>query len=725
MNKIGQSLFFACALTLAPVAANAQTPNTPVSQMERIGRGAVAIPDGTLGKGNFVSWRLLGTDDVKATTFNLYRNGTLIASNLNGPTSFVDSLGTTTSTYKLETVVNGTVTETTDGITPWEGYFKKLKLQQPDASVTNNDDVYYPNDCSVADVDGDGEYEIIVKWDPQHKGPSKDNSQSGKTCNVILDCYKFDGTRLWSINLGPNIRAGAHYTQFLVYDFDGDGKAEVICKTAPWSKDGKGNFVTAAADDAEIKNADNSKSYRNSNGFVVSGPEYLTVFNGQTGAAIHTIFYRPNRAGGVGGSADLPSDAYWGKKGDKGNRADRFLATVAYLGGQDANPSAVFVRGYYMRSFFWAVDFDGSKLKTRWLHESADKNTVNLTDANGKVTTTKYTKSTSGKGSATAYNNGNHNLSCADVDGDGKDEIIMGSCAIDDDGSLLYATGMGHGDAIHLGDLNPDRPGLEVFEIHEEKNMPYGWDVHDAATGEILYSAAGTGDNGRGMAADVVASNRGYEFWSSNDRDIRSVASGDVVSTKHVSQDFRLYWDGDLQDELFDGKYSSGTGKCSPQVVSVNADGSQAPQILVNGYYFTDTEHLGDPQTCNTTKATPCLIADLFGDWREEIIMWDWSDKATLDIYSTTIPTEYRVPTLMHDHTYRMGVTWQQTAYNQPPHLGYYLPDYARSFTPAGINAVKTTDNAEKNSITYNLAGQRVSNSYKGIVVMNGKKVVK
>ena len=732
MKKTKLSLLLACGMALTATGTMAQGPHsTSLKQMEKLDRGLVVIPNGTLGRGNFISWRMLGTDD-KNVGFELYRNGSLIAGGtsgnpLDGGTCYVDTTGTANDSYSLKayaTDMSGTtVVGTAEDVRPWSGYYKKLQLQAPDPTVNNNDTLYYPNDCSVGDVDGDGQYEIIVKWDPQGKGPSKDNSQKGKTCNVVLDCYKLDGTRLWSINLGPNIRAGAHYTQFLVYDFDGDGKAEVMCKTAPGSKDGQGKYVTLAADDDAIKNADNAKSYRNSNGYVNDGPEYLTVFNGATGAAVNTVFYNPNRAGGLGGAPSHPSKSFWGD--NYGGRADRYLATVAYLAGKDENPSAVFVRGYYTRSYFWAVDFDGSKLKTRWLHASTDKNTVTVTDADGHTTTTKHSRSTSGKGSATAFGNGNHNLSCADVDGDGKDEIIMGSCAIDDNGSLLYATGMGHGDAIHLGDLNPDRPGLEVFEVHEEKNMPYGWDVHDAATGEILFSAAGSSDNGRGMAADVMASDRGYEFWSSNDRSLRSAATGEVVSTKSLSQCFRLYWNGDLQDELFDGKYSTSTGKCSPQVVSLNSNGTQTVTEKINGYYFTDHQHLGTPQTCNTTKATPCLIADLFGDWREEIVMWDWSDKTSLDIYSTTIPTDYRIPTLMHDHTYRMGVAWQQTAYNQPAHLGYYLPDYAAEFTPAGISAVTTENGTEADANVYNVAGQRVGKAFKGLVIVGGKKVIR
>lgn len=587
--------------------------------------------------------------------------------------------------------------------------------------MSNNDSKYIPNDCSVGDVDGDGEYEIFVKWDPAGSMPFKDNSQSGKTGNVIIDCYKLNGTRLWSVNLGPNIRAGAHYTQFLVYDFDGDGKAEMICKTAPGSRDGRGIFVTKAADDADIKNVNNNQSFRNSKGYILSGPEYLTVFNGQNGRAVNTIFYRPNRAGGVGGSADMPVKSFWGD--NYGNRCDRFNATVAYLAGANKNPSAVFERGYYTRNYLWAVDYSGGKLQTRWLSASISANEVDVTKADGQVR--KYTRktSTSGSGSCTAYGNGNHNLSCADVDGDGRDEIILGASAIDDDGKVMYATGYGHGDAMHLGDLMPDHDGLEVFSVHEAK--PYGWDIHDAKTGKILASATGSADNGRGMAADIVANSRGYEYWSANDRTIRNAASGSKVGEKDMSMNFRIYWDGTLQDNLFDGRLNTKTGKYSPEITAMSADGKTVSWLNVNGQWF-DKGKLGSPQACNYTKETPCLQADLFGDWREELVMWDGDNPAQLDIYMSTYPTEYRVPTLMHDHTYRMGITWQQSAYNQPPHLGYYLPDYAIKDTVSTAITQPTTDEgSDKVATTWTLQGAPQSgNQGRGIVIRNGKKYI-
>ena len=477
-----------------------QELTTPESQMEKLGRGVVALPQ---TKGIFISWRLLGTDDAR-TTFDVIRNGEVIAENLK-VSNYSDEAGTKDSRYQVVCKVNGKAIETSNEVTPWAKNYMTLALDRPGTGALGGE--YSPNDCSVGDVDGDGEYEIFVKWDPSN---SKDNSQSDKTDKVFIDCYKLNGTKLWRIDLGVNIRAGAHYTQFMVYDFDGDGKAEMMCKTAPGTKDGTGIYVNQAATDNKIKAADNDKDWRTSAGRVDGGHEYLTVFNGQTGEAIHTIAYYPNR-NALAELSEASGTFNWddrsGKKdrGDYGNRGERYLAAVAYLGGPNANPSGIFCRGYYTYAYVWAVDFDGTQLNHRWLHRSDSRTQYSVVDAD-MIESAKITApiATRGEGSNTLYSNGNHNLSIADVDGDGRDEIIWGSAALDDNGKLLYATGFGHGDAIHLGAMDPDRKGMQVFEVHEEKGT-YSWDLHDAATGEIIFKGGNAGkDNGRGMAADVI-----------------------------------------------------------------------------------------------------------------------------------------------------------------------------------------------------------------------------
>lgn len=669
-------------MSVHPIVAQ----NASSSNMEHLDRGVVALP--AQGKGIFVSWRMLGTDS-KNVCFDVVRDGKVIASHIKA-TNYTDQDGKAAHTYQIVTYqempkADGIAPrEVSQKVKPWTDLYKSLPIDRPKGGTTpdGRSYTYTPNDCSVGDVDGDGEYEIILKWDPSN---SHDNSHNGYTGDVIFDCYKLSGKKLWRINLGKNIRAGAHYTQFLVYDFDGDGKAEMICKTSAGSKDGKEKFVNEAATDEDIRCLDNKADYRNGAGRVQTGPELLTVFNGKTGQAIHTIWYNPNRAFGVGrqvAEGESLKDGFpayssvWGDKGNYGNRGERYLAGVAFLDGKDHLPSAVMCRGYYTRSYLWAVDFDGKQLKTKWLHASTT--------------------------SGTAYAQGAHSLAVGDVDGDGCDEITYGSAAINNDGTLLYSTGLGHGDAQHLGDLDPDRPGLEYFMVHEE--YPYGSDLRDAKTGEILYRTLDRDDTGRGLAADIDANHRGYEMWSSDNPEVRDCKGNVVIEAKDAwkkrsgekkkkqapqqgdwnrnekttfravspmpAMNFRIYWDGDLQDELL----ANGRAPHFPPYIQ-KWNGKEAVALpLSNGKQLFE---MGHSVSCNWTKATPNLQADLFGDWREEVIYWDESDASHLNIFTTNIPTDYRVPTLMHDHIYRMGVAWQNVGYNQPPHLGYYLPDKA------------------------------------------------
>ena len=690
-------------------SAFSQEPNTPVSQMEQLDRGLIAIP-GSSGK-CFVSWRLLGTDDEN-TTFEVLKNGNPIKSNIYQTTSFMAAAGKD-DVFQVATYQNGQKVDVTSEVKPWAQGYLRIPLNRPEKLDGKE---YYPNDCSVGDVDGDGQYEIFLKWDPEN---SKDNANTGYSNPVIIDCYKLDGTQLWRVNLGINIRAGAHYTQFMVYDFDGDGKAEMICKTAPGSSDGEGKYVTEAATIDEIKNASNTVDYRNTGtvskglGHVLAGPEYLTVFNGMTGAAMHTIHYNPSRAGEMNKTSAYPAKGFWND--DYGNRADRFLACVAYLDGPDQNPSAVMCRGYYTKAYIWAVDWDGTELKTKWLHASVSKTQVDHYDSNFTKTTQTYSSNT-GKTpySYTAWGNGNHNISVADVDGDGCDEVCYGSATIDNDGKLLYAVGFGHGDAMHLADLDPDHPGYEIMDVHEEAyenkdaGIGYGYDIHDARTGEVLSSGQRDRDTGRGLAADWDAEYRGCEFTFATQTSTYNCKGRSIYDT-NPGMNFRIFWDGDAQEELLNDITISKWDKGNISTLSLAA-----------------SRATGSPASCNSTKATPCLQADIFGDWREEVILWNSTDASSINVYSSTYTTNYRVPTLMHDHVYRLGVAWQNVAYNQPPHLGYYLPDFIESFQgvePTGIVEVQAKTASGRSPI-YNLNGQRVQNASHGIFVRDGKKYV-
>ncbi|NDW11393.1 T9SS C-terminal target domain-containing protein [Bacteroides sp. 214] len=635
-------------LLLPAFQAKAQAP-----QQEVLDRGVLAMK---VTNGVFISWRLLGTD-AKETTFNIYRDGAKIHSTpANEATNYTDADGTTSSVYTVKAVVGENEIEYTKTTTVWENDYKRLELRRPaELTMPNNTTcTYSPNDMSVGDVDGDGEYELIVKWDPSN---SHDNSEAGYTGNVYLDCYKLDGTFKWRIDLGKNIRAGAHYTQFMVYDLDGDGKAEVACKTAPGTKDGLGKNVIMGSDDpeADYRNINNNTTGNERQGVIQNGPEYLTVFNGNTGAEITTVAYEPAR-----------NIVSWGDF--YGNRSDRFLACIAYLDGK--KPSLVMCRGYYTAAFLVAYDFDGTTLTRRWIHN---------------------TSTTAKQG---AYGEGAHSLSVGDVDGDGFDEIAYGSCVIDHDGKVLYRTGFGHGDATHLGDLDPDIDGLEMFMPHEDKNSPYAYTMRMAGTGEVLFSEPWTKDNGRGLSANISSEHRGYESWSSQNGNIYN-CKGEVIATSgRPSVNFRIYWDGDLLDELLDG----GNGN-TPTVTKYNGPGKGLTTLRS----FTE----GNANSCNTTKSTPCLSGDILGDWREEVIYWDRSTGSHIMIFSTTIPTVYRVPTLMHDHHYRMAIAWQNVAYNQPPHLGYYLEDLGEAMTSmskaSGSGNLTQTTEVDKSitTITY------------------------
>ena len=592
------SLFSGMSVVTSVPAAAATSP-----VVEYLDRGINAV--GT-GSGMLVSWRFLASDPDNAV-FKLYRDNTLIYTSTektNGATCFLDKSGSASSNYKVE-CYNGSSLISSDTCTlKSANAYYDIKLDRPGSSYT-------PNDMSVGDVDGDGVYELFVKWDPSN---SKDNSQKGKTDKVYIDCYKLDGTKLWRIDLGVNIRAGAHYTQFFVADFDLDGKAEMTCKTADGTVDGKGKVI-----------GDASKDYRNSSGYVLSGNEYYTLFDGETGAALDTVNYEPAR-----GTVSSWGDSY-------GNRVDRFWGTTAYLDG--VHPCVVTGRGYYTRLTATAYKVENKKLVKMWNYDSGNSNS-----------------------STNAYGDGNHNSMAADVDGDGKQEIVTGAAIIDDNGKLYYSTKQGHGDALHLGDLDPTNPGMELWICHEEKPSGYGVTLVDCDQKKIIFHNNGAGDTGRCCADNVWAGNPGAELWGNQESDGTMPVKdtkGNTLNCRRPAINFLTYWDGDLEREILDG-YTD-----SPATISkMTGDPGKTTitnLLVTDGFY-----------TCNTTKGTPCLSADIFGDWREELIVRKASGDA-IRIYCTDYDTDYRIQCLMHDPQYRTQVSAQQTAYNQPPHTSFFL----------------------------------------------------
>ncbi|MCG5454325.1 rhamnogalacturonan lyase [Micromonospora sp. PSH03] len=563
--------------------------------MEKLDRGLISVRS---GNGNLVSWRLLGTE-TSGVAFNLYRGSTKVnASPITGATNYLDSGAAAGSAYTVRAVVGDTEQAASASASQFGAGYLDVPLQVPAGGSTPSGESYSysASDASVGDLNGDGNYEIVLKWEPSN---AKDNSQSGYTGNVYVDAYTLTGTRLWRIDLGRNIRAGAHYTQFQVYDYDGDGRAEVAMKTADGTRSGTGQLIGSSSAD-----------HRNSSGYVLSGPEYLTMFNGQTGAIASTVNYDPPR-----GTVSSWGDSY-------GNRVDRFLAGTAYLDGQ--RPSLIMARGYYTRAVIAAWDFRNGTLTKRWTFDS----------------------NSSGNGAAAGQ--GNHQLSVADVDADGRQEIVYGAATIDDNGRLLHSTGNGHGDAMHVGDLDPGRAGLEVFKVDEDASKPSSY-FADARTGQVLWSTPASGDNGRGVSADIWAGSPGAESWSSAVAGLANTR-GQNVGRKPSSANFLAWWDGDPVRELLDG-------------TKIDKYGTGGETRLLDGSQVASN---------NGTKSTPTLSGDILGDWREEVI-WRTTDSRALRIYSTPTPTSTRIYTLMHDPQYRVAIAWQNTAYNQPPHPGFFI----------------------------------------------------
>ncbi len=705
-----------------------------VPQFEALDRGLVAV--GT-AEGVFLSWRLLGSEATGATDtglagpdFAVYRDGTKIAT-VTDSTNYADADGTSTAQYTVAPVVNGIELEASAPVSAWAQGYHDLPLQKPADGTTPKGEAYTyaVNDVSVGDVDGDGAYEFVVKWDPSN---SKDVSQRGYTGPVYLDTYELDGTLLNRIDLGVNIRAGAHYTQFLVYDFDGDGRSETMLKTAPGTKsisyaaDGSvagEAYITMPDDDLAAgyaqtddyrlsaagyqdhlvkmfqgwtehpevvagnwpatleeawgipvtheyplseESAEELADYfidvyalsrsgnnrlREFEGFIVDGPEYLTVFDSATGEELQTIEYKPGR-----GDDGLLWGDYAMTRIEPGNRVDRFLSGVGYFDGE--HPSAVFARGYYTRTTVATYDWDGKHLKERWYVDSGHvpmTNPFNDSPHGRDGTNPEF---------ATITTQGDHSLSLADVDADGKHELVYGSATIDDDGSLLYSSfdllppgssapgtnaRLGHGDAIHVTDIDPARPGSEIWTVHEgATGAPYGSAMRDAATGEVLFGEYSGRDTGRGMIGDILPAVPGIENWGMRLR----AADGTVIPGGSPGTNMSIRWSPDLTTQVVNGSGNQNT----------TVDDWQRGRVLT----ATDT------RTNNGTKGNPSLVADVFGDWREELLVRT-ADSTALRIYTPTEVTTHKLTTLMHDLQYRAETARQQTAYNQPAYTSYYF----------------------------------------------------
>ena len=590
----------------APLAADAAygVGGNGNAIMEYLDRGIYAIKS---GNGMFVSWRY-NANDADDAEFRLYRDDQLIYTSKAGEaTNFWDAQGSANSKYRVDTLRNGEVISSEScRFTSGTNYFD-VPLDVPrGGSINGISYTYSPNDTVVGDVDGDGQYELFVKWDPSN---SQDNSKAGADChtgNVYIDCYTLTGKKLWRVDLGRNIRAGQHYTQIAVADFDCDGKAELITKTCDGTVDGTGKVI-----------GNGSANYVNDAGTILTGPEYMTLFEGATGKALDTIEFPVLR----GDATSATAKSTWGD--NDGNRCERYNCAIAYLDG--VHPSCVYGRGYYTRLSLSAFDVRDGKLVKRWVYDTG----FNKSDP--------------------AYGCGNHNVMVADFDNDGKQEVCMGASAFDDNGKLLWSTKQLHGDAMHVGDLDPKHEGIEVFLCHEDGK--YGISLVDGRNGQIIWHYDGDKDTGRCCADNIIAGNSGAEFWGSRPAYAVYDTAGKQIGNKQPSTNFLIYWDGDLERELLDN-------------ITIT-DGA-----VINNYPAIFTAE--GCASNNGTKAVPCCTADLFGDWREELILRT-EDNSKLRIWCTNTETKYRMDTLMHDMQYRMQCGCQQSSYNQPPHPSFYL----------------------------------------------------
>lgn len=584
---------------------------------DKLDRGLVAVQT---TKGVYCSWRIQA-DEYYDVKYNLYRDGTRVNSEPLNVSNYTDTSGSASSKYTVKAVVNGVEQQASKAATVFKSNYKEIKIKH-DASLKAT---YEPNDACCADVDGDGEVEILMKFNNKEEGEQL-YPKNGPTINGVatkeysmLACLKQDGTVLWWVNCGPNMGDFQNNEQNIVgYDWDMDGKAEVVMRLEEGSTVhmADGTSYTIGADG---KNGTAWTNYREpkSSGsvewFTHYGKEFLWYCEGATGKPYQCIEFPLKRL--EDGETDLK--AAWGD--GYGHRSSKYFFGAPYLDGK--HPSIFLGRGIYTRHKFIAYDVDPKThdLNVRW----------------------KWTNNQPG---SPWYGQGYHNYIVADVDWDGRDEIVWGSMVIDDNGKGLSTTGLGHGDSQHIGDFNPYIHGQEMFACNEDNPSN---NYRDATTSKIYYRKTDTNDDGRCLAGNFYNDFPGAVGHSAHDTPISTITNDHVsTNTNGLSMNFRIYWDGDLLEECFND-----TEVTKPGVGRI---------AKMEGAYSN-----------NSTKATPCYQGDIFGDWREEII--ERTADNNIRIYTTTEPTKWRNYSLWYDHQYRNGMVWQPCGYNQPPHASYFL----------------------------------------------------
>ena len=664
MHKI----FFFFFLLLIFIPGQAQRP------MEKLDRSVVAQK---VSNGVYVNWRI-PSDEWYNTSYKLYRDGTLIhTTTATGASNFLDAAGTVNSKYSVSAVKNGQETAQS----AQAGVLARNFLEIPLRDIKKfGKQGYYPNDATTADLDGDGQYEIIIK---RLKRPF-DLSTSDYS---YFEAYKLDGTFMWAIDCGPNITMDVEMN-IAAYDFDGDGKAEVFMRTSDNTIFGLdiNNQGGVSVGDRDGDGTTNYRAYTSDEGFMNAGPEYLSLIDGVTGKELDWVNFIPR------GNSNDWGDGY-------GHRANKFFFGAPYLDGK--KPSLFIGRGIYTQTKMQTYDVVNKKLVPRWFWESGSSS--NRQQGKWDDAPKSY------------FGQGYHNYTIADVDDDGKDEINWGSMSVDDDGKPLYSTELGHGDAQHYGDFDPYRKGQEMFACNESRP---GTNLRDAKTGKLLYRKVAPSDVGRAGAGNISDAYKGAEVWGGG----VGLSATDKVELTHfgVAENYSVYWDGDLLQEILDHSgFSTSTGVGYGKISKFNGMGNITTLLSADAF------------SCNYTKGTPCLQADIMGDWREEAIWWR-TDSLALRIYTTPYQTNHRIYTLMHDHQYRQAICWQMCGYNQPPHTSFYLggdfpvPVPAKSTNGKLVFAGKTADLDASVSNFYNgddaqglIAGNAVAISFS-----NGKNIL-
>ena len=609
MNK--KLLATSALALLVSMGANAQRFT------DKLDRGLVAVKT---TKGVYCSWRIQA-DEYYDVKYNLYRDGTKVNAEPLDVSNFTDTSGSESSQYTVKAVLNGVEQQASKAATVFKSNYKEIKIKH-DASLKAT---YEPNDACCADVDGDGEVEILMKFNNKEEaeqlypknGPTIDGVATKEYS--MLACLKQDGTVLWWVNCGPNMGDFQNNEQNIVgYDWDMDGKAEVVMRLEEGSTVHMADGTTYTIG-ANGKNGSSWTNYREPKGsgsvewFTHYGKEFLWYCEGATGKPYQCIEFPLKRL--EDGETDLK--AAWGD--GYGHRSSKYFFGAPYLDGK--HPSIFLGRGIYTRHKFIAYDVDPKThdLKVRW----------------------KWTNNQPG---SPWYGQGYHNYIVADVDWDGRDEIVWGSMVIDDNGKGLSTTGLGHGDSQHIGDFNPYIHGQEMFACNEDNPSN---NYRDATTSKIYYRKTDTNDDGRCLAGNFYNDFPGAVGHSAHDTPISTVTNEHVnTNTNGLSMNFRIYWDGDLLEECFNN-------------TEVTKPGVGTIATFLGAY------------SNNSTKATPCYQGDIFGDWREEVI--ERTADNNIRIYTTNEPTKWRNYSLWYDHQYRNGMVWQPCGYNQPPHVSYFL----------------------------------------------------